>query len=72
MAGVGLGVDVDGPLAPAPGLALGLDGNCIRGLDHARALEALRTKYPQYRAMELHDRPVIRLTPEQVNDWGFD
>ena len=42
------------------------------GGEHARALETLRRKYPQYRTMDLAGRPVIRLTPERVNVWGFD
>lgn len=39
--------------------------------DHPVALTALRAKYPQYRAMTLEDRPVIRITPERVNAWGL-
>jgi hypothetical protein len=33
-----------------------------------RALEALRERYPQYRAMPLTG-PVIRITPERVRSW---
>ena len=36
-----------------------------------RALDALRAKYPQYRAMALDgpDHPVVRITPEHVHVW---
>lgn len=37
---------------------------------HPAAIAALRAKYPQYRAMALEDRPLIRITPEHVNSWG--
>jgi len=40
------------------------------GPEHARALAALREKYPQYRAMALEERPVIRITVERVSSWG--
>lgn len=43
--------------APAPG-------------EEARALAALRRRYPQYRAMALEGRPLIRLRPERVLHWG--
>ncbi len=42
------------------------------GPEHAAALDALRAKYPQYRAMALEDRPVIALTPERVSSWGIE
>jgi PPOX class probable F420-dependent enzyme len=38
--------------------------------DHAPALVALRTKYPQYRAMALDDRPLIRVEMDAVTAWG--
>jgi len=40
------------------------------GPEHAGALAALREKYPQYRAMALEDRPVIRVIVERVSSWG--
>jgi PPOX class probable F420-dependent enzyme len=40
------------------------------GQEHAAALEALREKYPQYRAMALDDQPVIALTIERAVAWG--
>ncbi len=41
-----------------------------RGDARADVLAALREKYPQYVAMALEDRPLIRITPEQVSAWG--
>ena len=38
--------------------------------ERVRALEALRRRYPQYRAMALEGRPLIRLRPERVLHWG--
>ena len=39
--------------------------------ERKRALEQLRTKYPQYRSgMLTDDAPVIRITPERVISWG--
>ena len=37
---------------------------------HAPAVAALRAKYPQYRAMALEDRPIIRVTPTRVSGWS--
>jgi len=41
--------------------------------EYGRALEALRARYPQYRAMALDaDRnPVIRITPTRAHHWRF-
>jgi PPOX class probable F420-dependent enzyme len=36
----------------------------------AEALQLLRERYPQYRAMDLESRPVIALTPRDVASWG--
>lgn len=38
--------------------------------EHAPALAALRAKYPQYRAMALEGRPIIRITPTATRSWG--
>lgn len=38
--------------------------------EHAPAVAALRAKYPQYRAMALAERPLIRITPTGVRSWG--
>ncbi len=39
---------------------------------HDAAIEALRVRYEQYRAMDLEARAVLRLVPERVNSWGLD
>jgi PPOX class probable F420-dependent enzyme len=39
------------------------------GEEHGRALELLRARYPQYRAMALEDAPVLRLAVERANEW---
>jgi PPOX class probable F420-dependent enzyme len=38
--------------------------------EHTSAVEALRAKYPQYRAMSLETRPVIAADVERVTAWG--
>jgi PPOX class probable F420-dependent enzyme len=38
--------------------------------ERARALAVLRERYPQYRAMDLESRPLIRITPKQVRWWA--
>ena len=42
------------------------------GAGYAAALDALRAKYPQYRAMALDGRPLIALTPVRVSSWGVE
>lgn len=37
---------------------------------HAAAVARLRGKYPQYRAMRLEERPVLRITPRRVVAWS--
>lgn len=37
---------------------------------YARALAALRDKYPQYRMMRLEGRPMLALHVQQVTTWG--
>ena len=37
---------------------------------HAGALLLLRSRYPQYRTMNLEEQPVIALTPREVVSWG--
>ena len=49
------------------GSAVILDG----GDEYDVALAALRERYPQYRAMALEGRPLIRLVPERVSSWGL-
>jgi PPOX class probable F420-dependent enzyme len=38
--------------------------------ERATALAALRARYPQYRAMALESRPLIRIVPSQVVAWS--
>lgn len=38
--------------------------------EHARAVELLREKYPQYRSMKLEERPIIRITPARIKRWA--
>ena len=37
--------------------------------EHAEALRLLREKYPQYRAMRLEGRPVIKIAPQRLIRW---
>ncbi len=39
-----------------------------RGKKHRDAVSRLRRKYPQYRHMAIHQRPLIQITP---NRWSF-
>ena len=41
-----------------------------RGAEHDRAQELLRSRYPQYRGMELGELPVIAIRIERVTSWG--
>ncbi len=40
------------------------------GTEHDAVVAALREKYPQYKAMALSSRPLIKVTPERVASWG--
>lgn len=40
------------------------------GAEHERAQALLRSRYPQYRGMELEDLPVIAIRIERVTSWG--
>ena len=40
------------------------------GAEHGMAQELLRARYPQYRAMQLADLPVIAIRVERVASWG--
>jgi PPOX class probable F420-dependent enzyme len=42
----------------------------VDGAEHERAVETLRAKYVQYRAMALEDRPVIAADIARVTPWG--
>ena len=39
------------------------------GREHARAVDLLRVKYPQYRSMKIDQRPIIRITPTRIKRW---
>ena len=41
------------------------------GAEHGRAVELLREKYPQYRAMAIGERPIIKITPAQIKRWAM-
>ena len=41
-----------------------------RGAIHAEAVRRLRRKYPQYRQMSIHTRPMIQITPLRWTLWG--
>lgn len=40
-------------------------------VEHARAVELLREKYPQYLAMAIEQRPIIKITATQVKRWAM-
>jgi PPOX class probable F420-dependent enzyme len=40
------------------------------GAEHDRAQALLRSRYPQYRGMQLDDLPVIAMCIERVTSWG--
>ena len=40
------------------------------GVEHDRAQALLRSRYPQYREMELDDLPVIAIRIARVTSWG--
>ncbi|MGH2375162.1 MAG: TIGR03668 family PPOX class F420-dependent oxidoreductase [bacterium] len=41
-----------------------------RGRAHSKALTLLRRKYPQYRGMDLENRPVIAMKIQRAARWG--
>ena len=41
-----------------------------KGQKHKRAVLLLRRKYPQYRQMAIHERPIIRIAPTHLKSWG--
>ncbi|MGH7772964.1 MAG: TIGR03668 family PPOX class F420-dependent oxidoreductase [Candidatus Binatia bacterium] len=42
----------------------------LKGQKHKRAVLLLRRKYPQYRKMSIHQRPMIRIRPTDFKSWG--
>ncbi len=43
----------------------------VKGQKHKRAVLLLRRKYPQYRQMAIHERPIIRIKPSRIKSWGL-
>ena len=41
-----------------------------QGEEQQAALAGLKNKYPQYRAMDIDQNPVIRITPSKIVRWG--
>ncbi|HKP13581.1 MAG TPA: TIGR03668 family PPOX class F420-dependent oxidoreductase [Blastocatellia bacterium] len=39
------------------------------GDEHARAVSMLRDKYPQYTAMAIDERIIIKITPTRIKQW---
>jgi PPOX class probable F420-dependent enzyme len=51
-------------------LILGTAKILTRGPKHKKAVLLLRRKYPQYRTMAIHQRPVICITLKHGASWG--
>lgn len=43
----------------------------MSGTEHQQAIDSLRKRYRQYRAMSLEELPVIRITPERIVEWAW-
>ena len=41
-----------------------------KGQKHKRAVFLLRQKYPQYKEMAIHERPMIRIKATHMKSWG--
>ncbi len=41
-----------------------------KGPRHRKAVLLLRWKYPQYRKMAIHERPIIQIKPTHLKSWG--
>jgi len=39
-------------------------------VEHGRAVELLREKYPQYRSMAIDERPMIKITLTRIKRWA--
>ena len=39
-------------------------------VEHGRAVELLREKYPQYQSMAIDERPMIKITPTRIKRWA--
>lgn len=53
-------------------LVIGTAKILLRGKRHDRAVRLLRRKYPQYHAMALQERPIIRISPTRTVSWSSD
>jgi len=42
----------------------------LKGRRHKKAVLLLRGKYPQYRQMAIHERPIICIKPTRLKSWG--
>ena len=51
-------------------LVSGMAQIVFRGKRHKKAVLLLRKKYRQYRAMPIHERPIIVIRPRRVITWG--
>lgn len=51
-------------------LVLGMARILVRGKAHRDAVRLLRRKYPQYRGMAIHERPMIVVRPTRLSTWG--
>jgi PPOX class probable F420-dependent enzyme len=51
-------------------LVLGTARVLSTGQRHRKAVRLMRRKYPQYRSMAIHDRPMIVIRPNRVITWG--
>ncbi len=51
-------------------LVQGLARIAHEGDEHRRAVSLLREKYPQYSAMKLENRPIIKIEPTRVATWN--
>lgn len=41
------------------------------GAEHSNAVQLLRDKYPQYLAMAIEERPMIKITPAHIRRWSM-
>ncbi len=51
-------------------LILGKARILLSGEKHQRAVKLLRRKYPQYRGMAIHQRPMIQISTTRWTSWG--
>ena len=54
------------------GVAQTMEPESSSSVEHTRAVELLRRKYPQYRSMAIEKRPIIKITPIRVKMWRAD